>query len=101
MLDMWLVLAFALTIIRVNNILAIPMALLIISWGFCILFFIAKLIGSFCGELIKEEVVTAIQENKKEKDELNEKLKEQQYYVEELERKLMLNNIQFDKKNFG
>lgn len=97
---MWIVVSFILTIVSVNGILNIPLPLLIISWAFCILMFIAKIIGGFCGEILKEEIAVAIRENKAKIATLNQERKEQQIYIEELERKLMLNDIPFEKKNF-
>ena len=97
---MWIVVSFILTIVSVNGILNIPLPLLIISWAFCILMFIAKIIGGFCGEILKEEIAVAIREDKAKIATLNQEMKEQQIYIEELERKLMLNDIPFGKKNF-
>ena len=97
---MWIVVSFILTIVSVNGILNIPLPLLIISWAFCILMFIAKIIGGFCGGVLKEEIATAIREDKAKIATLNQERKEQQIYIEELERKLMLNDIPFEKKNF-
>lgn len=97
---MWIVVSFILTIVSVNGILNIPLPLLIISWAFCILMFIAKIIGGFCGEILKEEIAVAIREDKAKIATLNQEMKEQQIYIEELERKLMLNDIPFEKKNF-
>lgn len=97
---MWIVVSFILTIVSVNGILNIPLPLLIISWAFCILMFIAKIIGGFCGGLLKEEIAIAIREDKAKMETLNQEMKEQQIYIEELERKLMLNDIPFKKKNF-
>lgn len=97
---MWIVVSFILTIVSVNGILNIPLPLLIISWAFCILMFIAKIIGGFCGEILKEEIAVAIREDKAKIATLNQERKEQQIYIEELERKLMLNDIPFEKKNF-
>ena len=97
---MWIVVSFILTIVSVNGILNIPLPLLIISWAFCILMFIAKIIGGFCGEILKEEIAVAIREDKAKMATLNQEMKEQQIYIEELERKLMLNDIPFEKKKF-
>ena len=97
---MWIVVSFILTIVSVNGILNIPLPLLIISWAFCILMFIAKIIGGFCGGVLKEEIATAIREDKAKMATLNQEMKEQQIYIEELERKLMLNDIPFEKKKF-
>ena len=97
---MWIVVSFILTIVSVNGILNIPLPLLIISWAFCILMFIAKIIGGFCGEILKEEIAVAIREDKAKIATLNQEMKGQQIYIEELERKLMLNDIPFEKKNF-
>ena len=97
---MWIVVSFILTIISVNGILNVPLPLLIISWAFCILAFIAKILGNFCGEVFKEEIAIAIKEDKAKMETLNQEMKEQQIYIEELERKLMLNDIPFEKKNF-
>ena len=97
---MWIIFSFILTIVSVNGILNIPLPLLIISWAFCILMFIAKIIGGFCGGVFKEEIAIAIREDKAKMETLNQEMKEQQIYIEELERKLMLNNIPFEKKNF-
>lgn len=97
---MWIIFSFILTIVSVNGILNIPLPLLIISWAFCILMFIAKILGGFCGELLKGEIATAIKEDKARLKALNQEMKEHQIYIEELERKLMLNDIPFEKKNF-
>lgn len=97
---MWIVVSFILTIVSVNGILNIPLPLLIISWAFCILMFIAKIIGGFCGEILKEEIAVAIREDKAKIATLNQEMKGQQIYIEELERKLMLNDIPFEKKKF-